>query len=94
MEDIDSFVKLVFGGGGALGFATIIKWLHGRDNRLEDRVKQLENKQPSKLDETKARQLFDDLNAPLKKDMEYLKQQVGDTNNKLDRILDKILNDR
>lgn len=93
MDEIGSGIKMVLGGIGGIGLATVIKWLHGEISGLKKRVHSIESTQAHKIDEGKARQLIQDLNEPLKRDLEYIKKAQDAQVVKMDKIIEK-LNDR
>ena len=91
MDEISNGIKAIVGGVGGLGVAMVIKWLHREIGGLKKRVLNLESNQAGKIDENKARQLIEDLNAPLKKDLEYIKQSQDAQAAKLDKMMEKLL---
>lgn len=81
------FLKMLLGAGG---IATLIKWLHARDNRLESRIQSVEKDLTRKLDRQQARQISEDLIAPLSISMDHLKEKLEQQDTKLDRIIEKL----
>lgn len=96
--DETAFIKWLLGG---VGMGTLIKWLHARDNRLEqtiekrnayleERVNSLESELSIKIDEERSRRLIADLTAPIEKDLSFLKDSLYNQDSKLDKILDSV----
>lgn len=86
--EIHEFAKVLAGG---LGFATTIGWLYKRLVQLENRMRNMEREILTKPSEKEMRQTIIDLQAPLQKDIDYIKIKSTETSDKLDTILAKVL---
>lgn len=79
---------------GGTGLTTLIGWNYKRVTRLENRIHSVEQQLATRPTEKATRQLIQDLQAPVKTDMEYIKSETDKQSKKLDMILEKLLKDK